>query len=143
MSPFALLLRQLRLSRGLKQKDLAYQLGYEPSYLSALERSEKGPPRQDFIVRLVRGLNLSEPEQTNLAQALKKSRRQYSIPARASEEEYDLLGQLGPQLGRLHSVQIRLIQLALEMPDVCPGMGCCVPMDSDIRGSTRQEEPKM
>jgi transcriptional regulator with XRE-family HTH domain len=60
MSPFAVLLKRFRQARGLKQKDLALRLGYEPSYLSALERSEKGPPRDDFIRRLIRGLALDE-----------------------------------------------------------------------------------
>jgi len=49
MSPFAIYLRKLRLRRGLKQKEMAYLLGYEQSYLSALERSVKGPPKQEFI----------------------------------------------------------------------------------------------
>ncbi len=91
-------------------------LGYEPSYLSALERSEKGPPRQDFIRRLVRGLELTEDEQVELNQALISSRRQISLPAQASELEYALLHELEPQLGRLTPLQIQLFRLALRLP---------------------------
>lgn len=58
MSPFAKLLKEFRLSRKLKQKELADLLGYEPSYLSALERSEKGPPRQEFVQKLTQRLGL-------------------------------------------------------------------------------------
>lgn len=142
MSPFAIFLRSIRQRRRFQQKELALHLGYEPSYISALERSEKGPPRQDFIRRLIAGLNLDSGEQAELAQALKLSRRQVSLPARASEEEYGLLHELGPHLGQLHPVQIQLIRLALRLPQ-----GIC---DSDLRGTAlgrvqpdRVEAPKM
>jgi len=93
-------------------------LGYEASYWSALERSEKGPPKQDFINRLIQGLQLTEEEQATLAQALKLSRRHISLPSRASEREYALLHQLEPQLGHLQPIQIQLIELALQIPEV-------------------------
>jgi transcriptional regulator with XRE-family HTH domain len=116
MSPFATYLRKLRLSKGLKQKALAHYLGYEPSYLSALERSEKGPPKEDFIRRLIKGLSLDEAEQADLQRAIKLSRRQVSLPAQASEEEYGLIHELEPQLGQLTPLQIHLIKLALRLP---------------------------
>lgn len=94
MSPFSILLRQLRVSRRLKQKEMANHLGYEPSYISALERGNKGPPKQDFINRFIQGLQLTEEEQATLAQALRLSRRHISLPSRASEREYALLHQL-------------------------------------------------
>lgn len=120
MSPFACFLRKLRQKRHLKQKDVAYQLGYEPSYLSALERGDKGPPRQEFVDRLIRGLDLAESEQSELAQVLKASRRHFSLPARASEQEYGLVRELELQLGYLRPDQIYLIRLALRLPhSVC------------------------
>jgi len=115
MSPFALYLRELRLNRGYKQKELAHLLGYEPSYISALERSKKGPPKRDFVDRLIRGLQLSNDEQIALAQDLKQSRRQILIPLDASEREYALLHHLESQLGQLNSTQIQLIELALQI----------------------------
>lgn len=117
MSPFARYLKALRIKRGFRQKELAYRLGYEPSYLSALERSMKGPPRQDFIQRLVLGLALDDSEQAELDRTLKASRRQISLPAQASDAEYALLHQLEPQLGKLNPLQIQLITLALQIPD--------------------------
>jgi hypothetical protein len=92
------------------------RLGYEPSYISALERSEKGPPKEDFIRRLIKGLDLDETEQANLQMALKLSRRQVSLPAQASEAEYGLIHELEPQLGQLTPLQIHLIKLALRLP---------------------------
>lgn len=115
MSPFAQFLRQLRRQRGIQQKTLAYLLGYEPSYISALERSKKGPPKQDFVGRLIQGLQLSNDEQIALAEALKQSRRQILIPLDASEREYALLHHLESQLGQLNPTQIQLIELALQI----------------------------
>lgn len=120
MSPFSIFLKRLRLSRGYKQKELAHRLGYEQSYLSALERSEKGPPRQDFVRRLIRGLELNENEQAELVRVLKASRRQVSLPARASEDEYALLHHLESQLGRLQPLQIQLIEMVLKIPETVP-----------------------
>jgi transcriptional regulator with XRE-family HTH domain len=121
MSPFAIYLKQLRTSRGKRQKTLAIELGYEPSYLSALERGEKGPPRQNFILRLIRGLSLNHEEQIALEDALKSSRRQFSIPHYASEIEFRMMRQLAPRLGTLNPLQIQLIELALSIPSVCGG----------------------
>lgn len=143
MSPFSILLRQLRVRRGLKQKDLAHHLGYESSYLSALERSEKGPPRQDFIRRLIRGLELDEAEQAELARTLKASRRQVSLPARASEGEYALLHQLEPQLGHLHPLQIQLIELALKIPETFTIQFPDMDLDALSHVGKRKEAPKM
>lgn len=121
MSPFSRFLKLLRLKRGFRQKQLALHLGYEPSYLSALERGDKGPPRQDFITRLIRGLSLNQQEQAELEDALKSSRRQFSIPRCATESEYQLMHQLVPKLGNLNPLQIQLIQIALSIPQVCGG----------------------
>lgn len=118
LSPFSQFLRSLRIQRGLRQRELAARLGYEPSYLSALERSEKGPPREDFVRRLIRELALNLEECAALDKALAASRRQLSLPATASIEEYQLMEMLRPQLGRLNPVQIQLIELALKMPEV-------------------------
>lgn len=105
------------MQRGLRQRELAERLGYEPSYLSALERSEKGPPREDFVRRLIRELALNAEECAALDKALAASRRQLSLPASASLEEYQLMEMLRPQLGRLQPLQIQLINLALKMTE--------------------------
>lgn len=143
MSPFALVLKHFRQKRGLKQKDLALLLGYEPSYLSALERSEKGPPKQDFIRRLISGLSLSEDERAEPDRALKLSRRQVSLPATASEQEYGLLHELAPHLGHLHPLQIHLIKLALRLPRSLCNSEAGIGADYWCPQSERKEAPKM
>lgn len=141
MSPFSNFLRSVRIKRGLRQNQLAHRLGYEPSYISALERSEKGPPKEDFTSRLINGLNLDETEQADLQRALKLSRRQVFLPPQASEEEYGLIHELEPQLGQLTPLQIHLIKLALRLPaslSVPTELLGMVPHQSD-----RKEAPKM
>lgn len=113
MSPFSIFLRNARLRRGLRQNQLAAQLGYEQSYISALERSQKGPPRKDFIDRLIRGLELNDEERYELEMSLERSRRQVSLPCAASIEEYELIHELEPMLGRLNAAQIQIIRQVL------------------------------
>lgn len=142
MSPFSQLLRQFRVSRGLKQIELAERLGYESSYLSALERSEKGPPREDFIRRLIRGLELNEEEQSKLVRALRDSCRQVSLPARSSIQEYEFLNRLRVQLGSLHPLQLELLDIALRIPEVMRGeIGKQIPGES--AQPVKAEVPKM
>ncbi|WP_423776800.1 helix-turn-helix domain-containing protein [Achromobacter mucicolens] len=138
MSPFAIYLRALRLSRGLKQQDVARLLGYEPSYLSALERSAKGPPRQAFVARLVRVLRLSPVEQAELNEALHRSRRQVCLPWTASLEEYELMRELEPQLGRLNSAQIALIRHVLAL-HTCPRIQTPEGLDEACTPSCREK----
>lgn len=142
MSPFANYLKKLRGRRSLRQKEMAKRLGYEPSYISALERSEKGPPKEDFIQRLTRVLDLNEDEQAGLLAALDVSGRQISIPAYASECEYKLLHNLEPKLGHLHPVQIRLIEFVLKLPEsLCSEEAGLWAVFADQ--SVRTEVPKM
>ena len=143
MSPFSRYLKTLRIKRGVRQKELAYRLGFEPSYLSALERSKKGPPRQDFIRRLVQGLALDESEQAELARALKASRRQVSLPAQASDAEYALLHQLEPQLGNLNPLQIQLITLALQVPNFLSVADAGISARTLVSPLSSKEAPRM
>jgi transcriptional regulator with XRE-family HTH domain len=116
MSPFAVLLRQLRESRGLIQKDLAIHIGYEQSYISGLETGKKGIPHRDFIERFTRGLNLNAEEQEQLSRAMRVSRRQLVMPDTTRPEEYELVHRLSQQLGQLAPEQLTLLRLAVSWP---------------------------
>lgn len=147
MSPFALFLKTLRERRGLRQRDAADLLGYEPSYLSALERSVKGPPKQDFLTRLIRELKLTPIERAELDEALRRSRRQLVLPANASLQEYDLIRALESQLGNLSSQQIALIQIALSPPLSCHHAAAALPdpctLASERRLARQSNEEKV
>lgn len=118
MSPFSTCLRHLRIKRGYRQKELADLLGYEPSYISALERCRKGLPKKDFVYRLALKLELDTGELKELEQAVAKSGRQLLLPLEASKEEYEFFSELGPQLGHLNPLQVHLMRLALILPDL-------------------------
>jgi len=53
MSPFSHFLHELRMRLEIRQAELAELVGYEQSYISALEVGLKGPPTQEFITRLI------------------------------------------------------------------------------------------
>lgn len=119
MSPFSQTLRELRVKRRLLQKDAAAVLGYEQSYLSALETGAKGPPRKGFIERLIRVYALDKEEISALERSLSESKRILVLPKEATHDEFQLFSKLGTQLGRLQKRQIDLITIALDMGE-CP-----------------------
>lgn len=119
MSPLAIFLRDVRVGRGLRQKQMAALLGYEQSYLSALELGIKGPPRRDFLDRLMQKLHLDDEEISRMNFAAARSKRRLVVPLDAAEAEYDLCYRLVQQLGRLKPTQIELILLALRMFNPC------------------------
>lgn len=115
MSPFALYLKTLRANRNLRQKDLAERLGYEQSYVSALELGAKGPPNREFIDRLISKLALTEDEMGQLEDAFARSSRTIKLPASASRDLYGMFYELGRQIQALDPLQIQLINLALQV----------------------------
>lgn len=121
MSPFAEALRALRVTRNLRQKDAAELLGYEQSYLSALETGAKGPPKHDFIERLTRGYALDNFERMALEEALSQSTRTLVLPKDASADEFQILKKLKKQAGRLQKRQITLINIALDLGECSVG----------------------
>lgn len=116
MSPFSDFLKSLRLSRGLRQSELADLVGYEQSYLSALELGTKGPPTEEFVQSLIGALRLTEVEQVPLREAVAASNRKISVPPEAPTEVFWLCHKLRQQIDQLHPAQITLIQTALELP---------------------------
>lgn len=116
MSPFANLLKTLRVGRGLRQFELAELVGYEQSYVSALELDIKGPPNGEFVAHLIEALQLSPIEQETLNEAVAASQRKINLPHETPSEVYWLFHKLRRQIDRLHPVQIQLIETALDLP---------------------------
>jgi transcriptional regulator with XRE-family HTH domain len=115
MSPFSLFLRQIRESRNIRQKDVAILLGFEQSYISALENGLKGIPRDEFIQQFTKKLQLSEDEVAAMHIALANSRRTLNIPISARVAEFRLAHQFERLLGNLSEKQIQFLELALEL----------------------------
>lgn len=116
MSPFSTAFRELRIFCGLRQADFAARLGYEQSYISAIELGTKGPPSVEFIERLTERLQLDEHWQKRLLTALDESQRKITLPSESSDELYKMFNELRRQISALHPAQVELIQMALQMP---------------------------
>jgi transcriptional regulator with XRE-family HTH domain len=115
MSPFSHFLHELRLRHQIRQSELAELLGYEQSYISALEVGIKGPPTEEFVQKLITTLALPPSAQLELKEAVAASDRKLSIPADSPPSHYRMLKELRDQFDNLHPLQVRLIQEALSM----------------------------
>src|SRR5918998_2287869 len=67
MTPFGQRVRQLRRERGLLLKDMAAHLGVSSSYLSALERGERGKPTWTLVQGVLHYFNIIWDEADELA----------------------------------------------------------------------------
>lgn len=120
MSPLSILFRELRDFTGLRQAELAERLGYEQSYVSALEIGTKGPPTREFVEKLIVALDLDAAWQVRLWDALDASQRKIILPTGASEGVFRLCNELRLQINELHPTQIELMRLALRLPRSLP-----------------------
>jgi transcriptional regulator with XRE-family HTH domain len=100
----------------MRQKELAHLVGYEQSYLSALEIGTKGPPTGEFIDKLTNALNLDEEEQAELDAALAMSDRKFVIPVNASQRLYELCFELRQTADQLLPSQIEMMLKVLQLP---------------------------
>jgi transcriptional regulator with XRE-family HTH domain len=116
MSPFAQFLIELRSRNGLRQAELAEAIGYDQSYVSALEIGIKGPPTEEFVDRLTQAFSLPEIERTRLHDAVESSQRKLVIDPDAPPEVFLLLNELRRGVNQLLPVQIRMIREALNLP---------------------------
>lgn len=115
MSPFSHFLHELRLRHQIRQSELAELLGYEQSYISALEIGAKGPPTEEFVERLIAALRLPPSEQTQVRVAATASQRKLALPLDSPQDMYWMIQGLREQLDSLHPVQIKIIQDALNL----------------------------
>lgn len=115
MSPFSESLHSLRVRHGLRQVELAKLIGYEQSYISALEVGLKGPPTEEFLERLATGISLTEVEQEALRAAALASQRKLVIEPDAPADIYWLLSDLREEVERLTPAQVRMIREVLAL----------------------------
>jgi len=117
MSPFSIAFRELRIFLGLRQAEFAASLGYEQSYISAIELGTKGPPGLEFVARVVGRLELDDVWSRRLQEAHDVSLRKITLPSEAPEEVYRMFNDLRRQIENLHPTQVELMQLALRLSD--------------------------
>ncbi len=115
MSPFSQLLHDLRVRHGLRQAELADRIGYEQSYISALEVGLKGPPTMEFLDRVANAMSLGDEERHQLWVAAQASQRKLVIDPDAPPDIYWMLNDLRSEVDRLTPVQVRMIREVIAM----------------------------
>jgi len=115
VSPFSHLLHELRLRHHIRQIELAELMGYEQSYISALEVGLKGPPTQEFIDRLINVLPLSPTEQQEILAAAEASQRKLILDADTPQDVYWLLKEFREAVQQLRPVHVRMIRDVLSL----------------------------
>jgi transcriptional regulator with XRE-family HTH domain len=115
MSPFSHFLHKLRLRHQIRQSELAELLGYEQSYISALEIGAKGPPTEEFVEKLITALGVPPSEQEEIREIVAASQRKLALSLDSPQDVYWMLKGLREQLDTLHPVQIKIIQDALNL----------------------------
>lgn len=125
---------------GIRQGDLAELIGYEQSYVSALEVGIKGPPPPAFVDKLVSVFHLAPNDQERLHAAVLASQRKLVIDVDAPQEVYQLVADLQQHLTTLHPAQVRMIREVLSIREVL-----AEPMPEPIRRlkRRRKEESRM
>ncbi len=117
MSPFSKLLGDLRKSRGFRQNKFAELIGYEQSYISALELGTKGSPSSDFIAKLNEVLDLNAKEQEQVENALARSTRKFILPTNASASLYEFCYALNQTAIRMKPKQLEMMTTILRLID--------------------------
>jgi transcriptional regulator with XRE-family HTH domain len=115
MTPFSTLLSDICHSRGVRQKQLAFELEVDPSYLSALTSGRKGVPGEAFLQKLGEALKLSETEWEALREAVKISKQKYRVPIRAHPRFYAVAWQMFQTAEKLPADKLNVIMQILEL----------------------------
>jgi transcriptional regulator with XRE-family HTH domain len=141
MSPFSELLYQLRCRYDVRQTELAERVGYEQSYISALEIGSKGPPTEEFIERLEVALALTPLEREHLRQAAQVSNRKFVLEADAPQDHFLLLDDLRRELTHASPGQIRMIRDILRLRDASASQAQTVPRRIRRRRAVKEMSP--
>lgn len=117
MSPFAEYFHQIRVNHGFRQTELAILMGYEQTYLSAVELDKKGPPNEKFIQRFIEVFRLSDEEAKELFKRAKASNRKLLVSTDLKTEAYWLIDELRDRLSSLSNTQISAIRSIISIQD--------------------------
>ena len=115
MSPLADFLHEFRMRHNIRQMELAEIMGYEQTYISALELDKKGPPTDEFIENFTKKFNLSSIESSRLIEAADASKRKFEIPIEISKDAYWLIKDLRDRLPTLTKAEIDILRKILSL----------------------------
>ena len=115
MSPFSVLIGELRKSRSMRQGDFAKAIGYEQSYVSGIESGTKSTPSDEFLQKMKHTLELNNDELTELDRVVKVSARKFNLPVQASPQMYELWHEFSHTTIRMQPNQIDLMRIVLRL----------------------------
>ncbi|GAC1406722.1 MAG: hypothetical protein NVSMB6_03350 [Burkholderiaceae bacterium] len=115
MTPFSVFIQDLCRSRQMRQKELAYLIGVDPSYLSALASGRKGIPGIAIVKKLEEAAKLTNEEKVALQESIKFSKMRYSMPTQADPRAYEMVWKIFDSVSHLKPAQINAISEVLKL----------------------------
>ena len=82
MTPFGLRMRELRIAKGVTQREMASGIGVSPAYLSALEHGKRGTPSWQFLQRVIGYFNIIWDDAEELQRLAKHSHTRVVVDTR-------------------------------------------------------------
>lgn len=107
-------LRFLRLDRGLKQNQLAAEIGIGAPYISNLEKGCRVYLGDQMLDRLRQVLSLTEAEVLRIQELREIANGRIPVPSYASDEEVALFRTVAKCVGRVPPSQLRAVRNHLE-----------------------------
>lgn len=80
-SRFGSLIAQTRLRKRIPQKTVALSAGIDPSYLAAVERGRRPPPKRELVTKVIAALHLSAADRATFLEAAALDRLMPAIHA--------------------------------------------------------------
>ncbi|MFZ1681106.1 MAG: helix-turn-helix transcriptional regulator [Rhizobiaceae bacterium] len=116
MTPFGERLRELRLARGVTQKQMAAAIGVSAAYLSALEHGRRGEPTWPMVQKIIGYFNIIWDDADDLARLARgQSRARVLVDATGlSPRAVELANRLAEQIGDLDEEMLEQLILRLQ-----------------------------
>jgi transcriptional regulator with XRE-family HTH domain len=105
------------MQRGIRQTELSDLIGYEQTYISALEIGKKGPPTPEFVEKLITALDLKGEERERLLKAVEASNRKLVIDSDMPQDVFWMLQELRDRVSDLTPAEIQLIRQVLKLKE--------------------------
>lgn len=115
MSPFSVVISELRRSRSLRQGDFAKAIGYEQSYVSSIEAGTKATPSEAFVLKVKEVLHLNSIENSALDRAIQTSSRKFNLAIDASPQMYELWHEFNHSTLDMEPCQIEILLNILRL----------------------------
>ncbi|MGQ3171255.1 MAG: helix-turn-helix transcriptional regulator [Methylophilus sp.] len=106
---FSETLIQVREAKGLKQYQFAKVLGCEPSYLSALERGNKEPPKSEKLNLMIEKMEITEEIALTLREAAEFQLSTIKVPHNTDEAVREMCVVLSKRLPTISRSYAKII----------------------------------